>query len=63
MVIRDFYYIFKLTYDTHNKAINGIVSKPTLKECLSKSELEFVIKKILETNFNELDIAGGIQTF
>lgn len=55
MVVRDFFYVFKLTYDSINKTLKGIVSRPTLLECMWKNELGFVIKKIIQNNFQNLE--------
>lgn len=55
MIIKDFFYIFKLTYDSRNKVINWIISRPTLVECMWKNELWFVVKSIILNNFSNLE--------
>ena len=63
MVVKDFYYILKLEYDREDKKIKWIISKPTLKDCLSKNELEFIVRKIIEDNFSNLDTSLSIQIY
>jgi len=55
MIIRDFFYSFKLTYDSTNRVIKWIISRPTLVECMWKNELWFVVKNILINNFEKLE--------
>lgn len=63
MIVKDFYYMFKLSYNKDENIIYWAVSRPTFQEWLSKSELEFVIKNIIENNFTDIDTASWIWTF
>lgn len=63
MVIKDFYYIFKFNFSSENRAIEWLISKPTLKECFSKKELEDTLRKVIEYNFCNLDNSKAKQDY
>lgn len=63
IIVNDFYYIFKLTYNESENEIKWIISKPTFKEFINKKDLFDLVKEILKNSFWEWNNEYNVQNF